>query len=180
MATRPIALNLREARLLQQGKLGGLVRPVRPQPVRDIDDTAGPCWLYDACGTMLPFWEDEADGVIEECPMGEEGDELWVQEPWAVSKDDVPAYPADYANVPFQTRRAIYLPARHSRATLLIEEVRLERLFDLLARGGRRALGFESLPEFQANWRTVTERKGDRSLEWQNDPWVWSLRVAPK
>lgn len=91
MGSRPLVASMAEAQRLVDGRAAHVMRPMRPQPVRDIDNRGGKCWVYASGLGGVPFWPEEKDkdSVLDMSPFGEPGGKLWVREPWAAVHADV-------------------------------------------------------------------------------------------
>lgn len=84
------------------------------------------------CGPDYP----DADDDVVPCPYGAAGDLLWVRETWLEDGERV-HYRADTADMEGAAKMlggwlpSIFMPRRHSRITLRITEVRVQRLMDI-------------------------------------------------
>jgi hypothetical protein len=131
---------------------------------------------------------------------GNVGDELWVRETWAWPVEEEVIYRADpqaealvarwrkNPNFPqVKWNPSIFMPRQHSRITLRLTGVRIERLQDI-DEAGAKAEGAEPMASPGAPTRHVAAYRnlwghlhgGDAS--WLKNPWVWVLtfeRVKP-
>lgn len=100
--------------------------------------------------------------LIPECPYGNPGDKLWVRERF-VTENGWP-------------RPAIYMPRAKSRVTLLVKNVRVERLnsiteSDCIAEGVLPNTTLGARGEYRRIWDSIN--KGETA--WGNNPWVWVI-----
>jgi hypothetical protein len=91
------------------------------------------------------------------CPYGNIGDRLWVRETFAIDlgRNNEVVYQADGLE-PVLTDRwrpSIFMPRKHSRITLDITGVRVERVQD-----------------FRDMWDSINAKRG---YSWDSNPWVW-------
>lgn len=154
---RPILFSGPMVRAILGGSKTQTRRIVKPQPVQHIPATNN--WP----GEDLWTWEklDHANGsspgvhastaalkrmMIEKCPHGKPGDQLWVREAWA-TQSSLHMAPALYSNNAIyradthaglekkngdqKWRPSIHMPRWASRITLEITEIRVERLQDI-------------------------------------------------
>lgn len=157
-------------------------------------------------GSLWPWREDlnRSTDYWYPCPYGQVGDRLWVRETWAEVGSLDPGFvtyratyphglPAGMANVPADIRDAgyrwkpsIHMPRRHSRITLEVTAVRVERLQDiseeraraegvLLCEGGAFDYsaqdwhqGLSASGSFATLWESI-----NGAGSWAADPWVW-------
>lgn len=136
-----------------------------------------------------------------ECPWGKVGDRLWVRETWRETEHDI-EYRADTRNdgpadgsadqESKHWRPSIHMPRTHSRITLEIVSVRVERVQDI-SEEDVRAEGVEGLllqtrPDghyehvpytFQHLWNSINTKP---EYTWESNPFVWAItfkRVLP-
>lgn len=144
-------------------------------------------------GLHVPTIEDRVERLRS--PHGGPGDLLWVKEVWASTgvEGDRCAYRADDGNASSLVwRSSLFMPRWASRLTLVIAEVRAERLQDITeadaeAEGlksdvtvGERFLGRPAPERRPKAWRSAREKyarawdeiNGDRA-PWASNPWVW-------
>lgn len=140
---------------------------------------------------------------IVPCPYGQPGDLLWVREAWRTEARydllpprDVPtsaivSYEADYTQAPNDGCRGRYRHARFmsrwaSRLTLLIKNVRVERVRDISdedakAEGAPRSrFGPDQDGRYYREWRTGFRElwdsiNADRGHGWKANPLVWVI-----
>lgn len=115
------------------------------------------------------------------CPYGYKGDILWTRESIGYPLDGgAVIYRADggFATLPDFAKKvlkkgrwtpSIHQPKIYSRAKLLINDIRIERLQDITDENAR-AEGFEGVTEF-ANY--IDEINGLET--WDNNLWVWVI-----
>lgn len=153
-------------------------------------------------GQVAGFREDEPIGpymgIVTLNPYGNRGDRLWVRETWR-ERDGRIEYRADTLNdgppdgsadsESQNWRPSIFMPRAHSRLTLEITGVRVERLQEITEEDAQ-AEGFEPAPvhgswvirsredggHWSARkpladlWDTIN---GKRGYSWSSNPWVW-------
>lgn len=183
-----------------------------PLGVWEPSTFGGPNGGRTARGETIPehgvIWHTRTGDVIG-CPYGIPGDRLWVRETWgdcspgadAVSgthyakplfRADADAYgllghdgegPIYVEDV--RWRPSIHMPRAHSRITLELTDVRVERLHDI-SEADARAEGVsnfcnvtdpltgeidrEAVDAFEALWKLI-----NGSDSWNANPWVWVL-----
>lgn len=150
------------------------------------------------------LWQDfRLTELLERCPFGQPGDQIWVRETWGVSAiyDEVKpsligrglgvgpgkppckvAYPATENHKGIRFRPSIHMPRWASRITLEITDVRVEQLQDISEADAIRegiAKSNHTSPRYRfANlWQSIN---GPES--WDLNPWVWVVefkRVDP-
>ena len=163
-------------------ELKGQLMGVQKAPAVFVDDSFGLHYLH------VPYrWSEDAT-IYRIYPRYEVGDRLWVRETWATEwilnnhkPSELPRYspynPDELLPIAFtdtdwtgylvgKTRPSIFLPRIHSRITLEITEVRVERLrsispADALAEGGY------SVDEFIEMYLRLNKLLVDA------DPWNW-------
>lgn len=185
-------------RAILDGRKTQTRRIVKPQP------TGSSTWLPWNNGQREIFAPNNTAATPASlvCPLGTVGDRLWVREAW--SPDHAAFYPnfpivyrADFGDeyerndrgevysseqkrwYPFRWRPSIHMPRHHSRITLEITGVRVERLQDIspddaIAEGI--SIAAEPTPlqklcavaEFRNLWQSIY---GPDS--WDANPWVW-------
>jgi hypothetical protein len=182
MTERPILFSAPMVRALLAGTKTQTRRVVKPQPL----------WIAEP---SIPFKTLDADpkGIIR-CPHGQPGDRLWVKETHWVDDEDgsvlYAANPDDWDLVEqnkhetgasrYNWKPSIFMPRKHSRITLEITGVRVERLqacneVDAISEGapwaacgapqeGSHKAGFAQL------WESIN---GPGS--WEANPWVWVI-----
>ena len=131
MSDRPILFSAPMVRALLDGRKTQTRRVIKPQPSDDIVRVNG-------------YWFDHARGVSgKEITRFMAGDRLWVRETWqdvaegylTIYRADYPAcVPPRFENVPALDelntpwRPSIFMPRKASRLTLVVTDVRVERL----------------------------------------------------
>lgn len=136
------------------------------------------------------------------CPFGYAGDRLWVRETWSevgtmdpgliVYRADYPAcVPKHYENLPpddqITWKPSIHMFRKHSRISLEVTGVRIERLQDISERDAwaEGCLGSDDdvtggksgYAEYCELWEAI-----NGAGSWEANPWVWVVefkRVAP-
>jgi len=196
MKTRPVICPPGEVRAILDDRQSQMRRVVKPQP-------------YILIGTQPPEWPKE---YPELCPYGVPGDRLWVRETWCVHARYDGLRPAVLPDIKYlqngvtymadvyngekslwmgKTRPSIFMPRKHSRLTLEITNVRVERVREITyaqviaegltylltdeqqTDGAHRAEGVEA---FGNLWDKMHGKKHP----WSSNPWVWcvSFKVA--
>lgn len=148
--------------------------------------------------------EDVAKALAQ-CPHGRPGDRLWVRETWRFVGVDmnrlgrthsVEDAVVEYADGSRRTitvdwqlaeqwmqrqpkrRPSIHMPRWASRLTLVIDQVRIERLQDILqseaqAEGAQPLIAGAYREGFIAIWNGINLRRG---YSWESNPWVWVIK----
>lgn len=207
MADRPIMFSAPMVRALLAGRKTQTRRLLKVQPPADLDLLRGP----DECGRFhwtnglqMQFWPGGLDHPEKDYrPPYAPGDRLWVREAWRTQDGDLdgvkPAemaadtvifYDADHPSVPSEfgsqrSRPSIHMPRWASRLTLIVDEVRVQRLQDIsqldaFAEGAERhcygmdvpmPAGCESSPSYKVGFvRLWNSLHGDDA--WDANSWV--------
>ncbi|WP_312814393.1 hypothetical protein [Brevundimonas sp.] len=161
------------------------------------------------------WWDGEHDrvGVSQSCPYGQLGDRLWVKETWRPTPTFEPwdldvTYRADghtrtikdgeFGERDWTIPKAaatgnvspLFMPRWASRLTLLITDIRVERLQDISEAD---AIA-EGAPQYSSSLKLARDRAFDASLKgyyregfselweaingkgsWDTNPWVWTI-----
>jgi len=222
---RPIAFPSDVIGLILQDAMTQTRRPVRWEPLEkglNLSFTGLEAGLYNTTnpesGWVLrsrgrnAAWNDRTKPVLS--PFGRKGDRLWVQEKWAPREDllDQPGterarrylrYAADRQSLEEEWhfyrkwRSAAQMPRWASRIDLAIEDVRVERLSEVIpfdcAHEGIQIVhadgdcGWYGIPKDDKNWeRSPVEAfrtrwaKGpfEKKHPWDTHPWVWVVTFA--
>lgn len=170
-------------RLTQSGKKG---RRASPDAVSADGHAGGDVWYF-----RLP----SGDGQALRCPYGATGDTLWVREAWRTYErpaDGVDGilFRADQAFHRIESTReaadrwlvahnnnihgsswrpSIHLPRWASRITLVVTEIRVQRLQEI-SDADACAEGCANVLEYEGLWDSIHDRDGDR---WADNPLVW-------
>lgn len=195
---RPILFSAPMVRAILAGTKTQTRRAVKPQPVEsysvlgDVRETRGWSWPM-SDGQHLPC---PGDAMLARCPYGEPGDRLWVRETFCtmiVNDWPNPVGPIGYRadgnleHNPGCWRPSIHMARRHSRITLEITGVRVERLQEISEADARaegappghpsidrvsREFGFADFPRswYGQMWEQINGRGS-----WAANPWVWVL-----
>jgi hypothetical protein len=194
---RPILFSGPMVRALLEGR--------KSQTRRVLKGEVGPC-AYEPGKHALNGQVIEGNpAVLTQCPYGAPGDRLWVRETWALEDcgedgkrviwqadraarwigdgvdSEVYYLPSDYN--PGRWRPSIHIPRQHSRLTLEVTEVRVQRLQEISEEDAR-AEGVE--PEGRDGRGPLTHLNAFRSLwaningmregcSWEATPWVWCV-----
>ena len=194
MTTRSLILHDYEVRAALDGRLGLVVRPVKPQPtmIQDMVEPEG----YD----MVPSWDGKTELHMSKCPLGVPGDRLVCKETWCntwpFTKEKCPDGPC-YKETDegecgaYRTgqrwRSPATMPAWASRITLDVVGVRCVRVKEL-TEDDARACGFSWTGEpgqygdgcqspfsnFEDAWNA---RYAKRGYAWDSNPWAWAVEV---
>ncbi|MGY8624277.1 hypothetical protein [Chromobacterium violaceum] len=194
---RPILFSAPMIRALLAGTKAQERRIIKPQPdvteerLRELD-----AWID---GFTLSQQVDGAwqHGFIDaQCPYGEPGDRLWVQEEWATDSSQVGKGPDSFAKWPVryladhqeracgalhgnangQPRSANTMPRWASRILLEITDVRVERLQDISEEDAVAEGGPVDHPNGTARgWFEQLWEKLNGAGSWDANPWVWVI-----
>ena len=149
-----------------------------------------------------PSWDSAGVAI---CRLGAVGSRLWVREAWGIAGDmpHDPGYVEYKANCPDGSkcnsvgdpvdrwRSPIHLPRNHSRITLEITDVRVERLQDISDNDCKsEGIDTDDYPpapdsEMEFNYRGAYAEVWDSINDegaWEKNPWVWAIsfrRIAP-
>jgi len=184
MKERPILFSDAMVRAILAGTKTQTRRAVKPQPAR----------MTESQQRGRFFWFESGDeGNVREgrCPYGVPGDRLWVRETFSQSLDtgEVIWYWADGNPRDDGWTRAkpsIHMRRAHSRITLEIKSVRVERLHDISeadaiaegidwspTMGGYNCAGEwrnHSVPIYRQLWESI-----NGAGAWDANPWVWVI-----
>lgn len=201
MKERPILFSAPMVRALIAGTKTQTRRVVKPfrrwssqYPILDAVACAASraAWWWDGVHKHV--------GVMQHCPYGVPGDRLWVRETFfhepadycweaSVSIPSRPAHTVYRADVAGDSRGAgwkpsIHMPRKHSRITLELTDVRVERLQEI-SEADAEAEGIDSVfPTAIRERAATTTRIGCYRLlweaingagSWDTNPWVWAL-----
>jgi hypothetical protein len=123
-------------------------------------------------------------GELLRWPYGDRGDRLWVRETWRVGSDNRVHYRADEPDGGGPWRPSIFMPRGASRITLVVTDVRPERLQDISEGDAERegvdgpscsdeAYGWYPSGSFRDLWISLNGKRPGCS--WADNPWVWVL-----
>lgn len=194
---RPIIMAAESVRAIFAGRKTQTRRPVK-KPLRDgvhspkmrspqfYDRGRRPIW------TWLVGEGPYAYAVGDRyCPYGQPGDRLWVRETWAEGPSG-PIYKADFdtsdgfgsvvinmrtgETCPLRWRSPIHMRRKHSRLTLEITDVRVERVQDI-SEADAWAEGVERIDKepriaFANAWDALNAKRG---YGWDVNPWVRAI-----
>jgi len=157
MSEKPILFSGEMVRAILDGRKSETRRVIRHRENRweIMEDDDGSLWPYWPCYVYA-----EPEPIRMECPYGEAGDTLWVRETWAVAYEYEPgslnvlrASNDEYAenckrvlyratdtipdDVALKWRPSIHMPRWASRISLLMKEVRVERLHEITEEGAK-------------------------------------------
>lgn len=214
---RPILMSAPMVLALLAGTKTQTRRAMRPQPVPDERKPNVLRWGSAGWSVMnRSFPLLAGHSLAARCPYGRPGDTLWVRESWRAEAiyDGTPPVeiprgafvqteadkvwhqgrPLTAPREPGKLRPGIHLPRTMARATLLLTEVRIERL-DAISEADALAEGVEQVSETSDGWwrhygdtgtQCANPRDSFRSLVetihgpryWASAPWVWVLSFA--
>lgn len=196
---RPILFSDPMVRALLNGTKTQTRRVITPQPTLPAEHCVFTAW-DDSWSTHDA--RDPDPSVVDEwiCRYGKPGTQLWVRECW--SPDHAAFYPnfpvvyradgldplkvdgpdADHPGqvwspeqknwYPFKWRPSIFCPREHSRITLRVLSVHVERVNDISEEDAI-AEGFTSRDGFQSLWEKIN---GSRGFGWNVNPFVWVIK----
>ncbi len=169
-------------------------RVVKPQPKRG--ERIG-CYTED--GTNKKDWVladrfgDPIDAECPQCPYGQVGDHLWVRETFSIDdysgdgvysgRGNVVFYRAtDHKSCGQPWRPSIFMPRFASRITLIITDIRTERLQDIthkdaLAEGVSYDVSKEGGSPIE-RYKTLWDSINGKNHPWDSNPWVWVIKFA--
>ncbi len=192
MKERPILFSGPMVRAILVGNKTQTRRVIKPQPVRFTNPnwpTHGWREVPHMGGWEVTWHQDSltpTQAIGEYCPYGKPGDHLWVRETWTAlhpGTDDAMrevnpqppicslAYAADERSINGNCRPSIFMTRQHSRITLEVIAIRVQRLQEL-SQADSRAEGFDSLDGFALLWDRINEKRG---YGWHANPWVWAV-----
>ncbi|WP_223630165.1 ASCH domain-containing protein [Pseudomonas atacamensis] len=191
---RPILFSAPMVRAILDGRKTVTRRPVKPQPEVRMVDMIGPMLTFENKRGGHWLYPNAKQQIIEDCPYGQPGDRLWVQEAWAIAggMPHDPGYVVlrsefdgdydDCGNPVDRWRTAETMDRDDCRVELEITSVRFERLQDI-SRADIRAEGLQCPPElasddvspnyrdwYPAAWKELWNSTGG---DWDANPWVW-------
>ena len=133
----------------------------------------------------------DSDGWKKICPFGQIGDKLWVRETWRPYSEsrvqieykadgkiiDYPDRPSfEFYGCGQNWRPSIFMPRWASRITLVITDVRVERLQDISEEDAK-AEGCDYNPNFSPCqfYKKVWNSINGKTYPWESNPWVWVI-----
>jgi hypothetical protein len=199
---RPIIFNAEMVKAILEGRKTQTRRVIKPQP---IIETTG--FHEGLKGYQTPFREFFAGGKkivlrtgdSQKCPYGVPGDKLWVRETWGTwdEKGEYPLYkatPDDRVPCYGKWKSPIYMPKKYSRLTLLVKDVRVERVQDItldnihaeglkldavkntlrapLGKWPENFVEIEFRKLFAELWDSLNAKRG---YEWDVNPFCWVI-----
>lgn len=189
MGERPILFSAPMVRALLSGAKTQTRRVLKPQPELYAE---GRWHVFGPGGGVAGVRTDDVPYEAVYFHRIQPGDRLWVRETWSHSGDGVwsvanaqialngsPIYRADGKHdVGCKFFPSIHMPRRFSRLTLIVTDVRVQRIDDItpedaVAEGAlsfAKEIGFgglEPVPAFRLLWKLIN---GDEALE--SNPWV--------
>jgi hypothetical protein len=181
MKERPILFSGPMVRAILEGRKTQTRRVVKPQPHQhDNFAKPGPWWPHKEYAYRIG-----TRPMVALCPHGVPGDRLWVRETWAWPGEEEVLYRASHQHIQdkmrsdpmypqFVWRPSIFMRRYHSRITLEVTGVRVERLLDIsgndaVSEGVEEAAG-PDIPLFRDYVQEPTERGRPDFAEWFADP----------
>lgn len=201
MTSRPILFSAPMVRALLNGSKTQTRRMIKPQPEPIGGEARHAHWSWRGGMFALRMYPSQST-LINRCPYGQPGDELWVRE--TLDHDaarghfykatgmyvgpllDYEREPPPAIGLPARAIPSIHMPRWASRITLRITDVRVERLQDIseadaLAEGSREWAAEQDTPvrdipagETRLIYRQLWESINGKGA-WDANPWVWAL-----
>lgn len=197
MTDRPILFSAPMVRAILEGRKTQTRRVLKPQP---------PEWVSRMYHEGRNGWLGTGDGhgILMSVPFAH-GDRLWVREAWRADKGYDAYPPREMSHWPVfcvadgepdphdevgengRPRSPIHMPRWASRLTLIVEDVRVERLQDInlgdvYAEGcttGKEDMDRGLLPQgWQGPWgefRDLWDSLNGKRAPWDSNPWVVAL-----
>lgn len=186
---KPILFSGEMVRAILDGRKTQTRRVVKPQPTEHV--TGG---TYNWKGS-LPFVNLPIDAILDSCPYGQPGDQIWVRETFnyhgttrgprvTYRSDGTEQFFKDAPDGPWwladdnDWRPSIFMPRWASRITLEITGVRVERVQDI-SPDDCRAEGEPGKNNdigvrygFGQLWNRINEKRG---FGWDVNPWCWCI-----
>ena len=197
MKIYPILFNGEMVRAILDERKTQARRVIKPQPIIQPSDSGHPYVEF--------VWKDHQEGVvdcpddmIQFCPYGNSGDELWVRETWqqlertvyyaADERLETQDWPEGLWNVD-KWRPSIHMPRWASRITLEVTNVQVERVQDITNDdcGAEGVLPVDSeCQDLTGAWVEVDDYfhpfielwdslNAKRGFGWDTNPWVWVI-----
>lgn len=180
MTDKPILFSGPMIRALLDGRKSQTRRVLKPQPTiaplasEQLEDHELRGWLD------IPVGDDFA--TVKRLPFAI-GDRLWVRETWNVPDAYLASerretalglmnYAATPWAIPGRWRPSIHMPRWASRLTLIVTDVRVQRLQEISeadARAEGALTGDHSVYAFSQLWDSLN---ADRGFGWEANPWV--------
>ncbi len=187
MKERPILFSGPMVKALLAGAKSQTRRVIKPQPQAVRDGLYG--WRQVAGGGYEVVWNalqmSGSQALSEYCPYGAPGDLLWVRETHLVTAGGAVLFKADNPNL-LHCRPSIHMARQHSRITLEVTGVRVERLqgiseanmiaegvdYLLEQRGEPLRIDYRRLAFFGL-WDKINGKRIGRDEYVNANPWVW-------
>ncbi len=180
MADRPILFSAPMVRALLEGGKTQTRRALKPQPSWEPATVDGCSFAAGWSWAGLSRFPDAArfcEAAAQFVPCAP-GDRLWVKEAHSFGTKAYPdcLYRADDGGYDLRWRSPIHMPRWASRLTLLVTDVRVQRLQDIseadaLAEGVEHHAGSDGpCAEFEALWNSINGPDA-----WAENPWVAAI-----
>jgi len=177
---KPILFSSEMVNAILDGRKTQTRRIMKPQP-KYFDKSPHWRWKHSSKFGPIAVASGDRPSIFGKFVPGER---LWVREAWAETTDGEVFYRAtdeDDFREPPPWRPSIFMPRKHSRITLEVTGVRVERLnemksADVVAEGFPFA---SDLDAFKVLWNKLNNKPGFR---WADSPWVWVIsfrRIEP-
>lgn len=182
MRERPIMFSSPMVRAILSGGKTQTRRVIRHQP--------NPIKCGEGYGSYLRI---DRRFIEDRCPHGVPGDQLWVKETFFFDNymdenhspvSEGPFYLADFpgGNDELKWTPSIFMPRCFSRISLLITDVRVQRIQDISERDAF-AEGIEPgehhedsdigpIDHFMGLWDSINAKRG---FNWDSNPWTWAI-----
>lgn len=171
MKERPILFSGPMVRAILAGEKTQTRRVVKPQPLHKWGSGVSSLHHSDYFSAHVEL-PGEREYKWLRCPYGKTGDHLWVRETHLVTAGGAVLYKADHPDlISGYCRPSIHMLRQHSRITLEITGIRIQRLSEISSADGR-AEGFDSLDGFALLWDHINKKHG---YGWHSNPWVWAI-----
>ncbi len=194
MKDKPILFQTWGIKAILAGNKTQTRRIIKPQPGIGIKDFYHrPGGLFQ--GTHVKVGTGVGIGNPIKCPY-EKGMELWVRETCAEGGNltSGPGYIYKADNYPTELKNAvkwkpsIFMPRAASRITLVIIDVRVERIQDItpddILKEGVKSLGLPGfhdqvalIEKWISLWNSINEKRG---YPWESNPYVWVIEFKIK
>lgn len=187
---RPILFSGEMVRAMLAGHKTQTRRALKTQPLDVVPfegDEAGRKWV-----SLMQ--RDPNHGGVFKCRYGVPGGQLWVRETWRQTESHI-EYRADMNNdgpadgsadlESIRWRPSIYMPRALSRITLMITDLRVERVqdisdYDCHCEGVTLTTndGENYRDDYKSLWDSINAKRG---YGWDANPWVWviSFEIPP-
>lgn len=189
----PMVRAILDSRKTQTRRLLRHDGPPENPPTEDFCEPGQAPWTETTDRGTWIGCNEEGTTIFTRCPYGVPGDRLWVRETHAFTNDGLPTYFDDFTSAEWEARRdrkpSIFMRRAHSRITLAVTGVRVERL-QAISEDDAEAEGIPTTVAehtFRKCFRDPAERAAERvkryaklwdeingkRAAWASNPWVW-------